>query len=132
MRPSPQFEIYNYIYQKCLELGFNTYDHLPLRNEKVDYPFVVVGEQDSTVKTYKDVNSGVIYTTVSIWGIRTQRTQIDEMMKQISDLTNLFFITKNYRFTGRPGLLTYNLLADDSVEDTIFWHGVVTLPFEIS
>lgn len=132
MKPSPQFEIYNYIYQKCLGFGFDTYDHLPLRNEKVNYPFVIVGDQNTTIKTYKDVNSGVFYTTVDLWGIRTQRTQVDEMMKQISDLANLFFTTPNYRFIGRPNLLTQNLIADDSVEDTIFWHGVITLPFEIS
>ena len=123
-------ELYEYIFKKCEEMGFDTWDHLPLDSEDAPYPFVIVGEQQKTPSITKLSVGGTFYVTVHIWGSRQQRKQVHQMAAQVERLTyNPAFRTEHYLFTGRPGLVDNQIMIDDTIENTLLWHGVITMAF---
>lgn len=127
---SPINELYDYIFAKCEEFGFDTYDHLPLKTENAKYPFVIVGEQQTTTNATKTAVGSTLYVTVHVWGSRRQRPGIDEIASKIATIAyNPAFRTKHYAFSGRPGLVDNQRLIDDSVANTLLWHQTLTLSF---
>lgn len=127
---SAMSELYEYIFAKCEEKGFDTWDHLPLDSENAPYPFVVVGEQQKTPSVTKLTVGGTIYVTVHIWGSRHQRDKVDQIATQIERLTyNPAFRTAHHFFTGRPGLIDNQIMIDDTIANTLLWHGVITMAF---
>ena len=127
---SPINELYDYIFDKCEEFGFDTYDHLPLKTENAQYPFVIVGEQQTTPTATKTGVGSSLYVTVHVWGSRRQRQQVDEIASKIETIAyNPAFRTEHYAFSGRPGFVDDQRMIDDSVANTILWHQILTLSF---
>lgn len=123
-------ELFNYVGDQCNRWGYDTWDHLPLDSENAKYPFVIVGEQQSTLSVTKTSLGETLYLTVHIWGSRHQRQVVDEMKARITSLTyNPAFKTAHYFFAGRPGLVENQMMIDDSVANTLLWHGVITMGF---
>ena len=125
-------ELYDYIFNQCEAMGFDTWDHLPLESENAPYPFVIVGEQQKTPSITKQTVGGTIYVTVHVWGSRHQQDKVDQMANKIERLTyNPAFRTDHYFFTGRPGLIDNQMMIDDSIANTLLWHDVLTMSFEL-
>lgn len=123
-------ELYNYIADKCEGWGFDTWDHLPLDSENAKYPFVIVGEQQSTPSITKTSAGETCYITVHIWGSRHQQQKVDWMKERIASLTyNPAFRAEHYFFSGKPGLIDNQMMVDDTIANTLLWHGVITMAF---
>lgn len=128
---SPSLELRDAIYKYCIQQGYSVYTHLPLKNENAPYPFVVVGERQTSNKPYKAMIGATIYQTLHIWGIERDIRRVDEIMCNLTRLSFKTLRTTNYSFTGRSNLIDSRILEDDSVEDTILEHGILTLSFSL-
>lgn len=128
---SPKFELYNYIFDRCEEWKFNTYDHLPQETENAVYPFVICGDQQQTDSVNKSAIGATIYTTVHVWGSRRQQEVVDSIAEQIATLGNQAFKTEHYRFIGRPNLIDNQMMTDDTIPNAVLWHSVVTMAFDL-
>lgn len=127
---TPTSELYNYIFDACEKMGYDTYDHLPLESENAKYPFVVCGEQQQTnTVTTTSINS-TIYMTVHVWGSRRQHDDVSKMMANIATLSyDPAVRTKHYFFAGKPNLIDNQIMIDDTIANTLLWHGVITMAF---
>lgn len=123
-------ELYDYIFDKCEEWGYDTYDHLPLESENAKYPFVICGEQQTTTAPIIGGINASAYVTVHVWGSRRQQTEVDEMLNKINTLAyQSAFETKNYTYTGNTGVIDSHVISDDSIPNTVLWHGFTTIGF---
>lgn len=127
---TPTNELYNYIFDACEKMGYDTYDHLPLESENAKYPFVVCGEQQQTnTVTTTSINS-TIYMTVHVWGSRRQRDNVAKMMANVAALSyDPALRTEHHFFTGKPNLIDNQIMIDDTIANTLLWHGVITMAF---
>lgn len=127
---SAQAEIYDYIFKACETFGYDTYDHLPLESENAKYPFVVCGEQQQTnTVTTTSINS-TIYMTVHVWGSRRQHDDVSKMMANVAALSyDPALRTEHHFFTGKPNLIDNQIMIDDTIANTLLWHGVITMAF---
>ena len=62
---SPQQEIFTAVKTVCINLGYNTYDYLPMEN--VPYPFVFVGEDSSMDIPNKTAIHGTYFLTIHVY-----------------------------------------------------------------
>ncbi|MBD5429344.1 hypothetical protein [Lactobacillus sp.] len=128
---SPSLELRDAIFKHCMVQGYSVCTHLPLKNENAPYPFVVVGEQQTSNRPYKVMMGATLYQTIHVWGSDKQIKQVDEIMHDLTRLTFKGIKTANYKFAGRSNLVDNRILEDDSVEDTILEHGILTLSFSL-
>lgn len=123
-------ELYDYVASKCESWGYDTWDHLPLDSENAKYPFVIIGERQSTLSITKNSVGETLYITAHVWGSRRQREVVEAITAHITSLTyNSAFRTKHYFYSGRPGLVDNQIMIDDSIANTLLWHGVITMAF---
>lgn len=127
---APEMELFNRLYEVADLLGYQAYDHLPMKNEPVSYPFVVIGDVTTTTIPYKDDYGGLYAVTVDVWASGEDRLIVSQMMEGLSRLGKGFFYTQNYRFQGRAGQMQKRILTDTSVPDTILMHGFLGLVFK--
>lgn len=127
----PDQELFDYIFEKSEELGFNTYDHLPLRNENAPYPFVEIGDVQQVDLPTKTAIGAQLTITINIWGDGESRFNVSQMAEKLAQLANQSFVTDNFRFIGRPSQTDKQIVTDMSVEDTVLKHGILTLVFSL-
>lgn len=128
---SPQQELYDYVFSQALEQGYDTYDHLPMQSENVDYPFVTLENMDLVPSPTKTTIGATINLTVNVWGNQEQRLVVDTIASSLLMIASSLFNTKNYRYRGRMSGSNYQILQDTSVPDTILNHAVVNLQFSL-
>lgn len=127
----PDQELFDYIFEKSWELGFNTYDHLPLRNENAPYPFVEIGDVQQVDLPTKTAIGAQLTITINIWGDGESRFNVSQMAEKLAQLANQSFVTDNFRFIGRPSQTDKQIVTDTSVEDAVLKHGILTLVFSL-
>lgn len=121
---SPQLQIYNAIYAISSNRGYDTFDYLPAN--KVDYPFVFVGEQSDQDLLTKTVVYGRVQQTIHIYGTIRQRRQVATMIDQIRHDCRLLTKTTNFNITliGANG----QIMNDNSAAEPLL-HGILELEF---
>lgn len=82
--------------------------------------------------TYKDALGGRIEQTLDVWGDSENRPLVTKTINKLSLLGARTIMTKHYRFAGRPAAQDQQVLTDTSVPDTVLYHGVITLVFNLS
>lgn len=128
---SPDQELFDCIYINSENMGFNTYDHLPMETENADYPFVEIGDVQQINIANKSVIGAQLTITLHIWGDAESRFVVSEMAEELSELANRTLITDHFRFVGRPSRTDKQILTDTSVENTVLKHGLLTLVFNL-
>lgn len=127
----PDQELFDCIYEKSEEMGFDTYDHLPLRTENVSYPFVEVGDVQQIDIANKSAIGAQLSITLNIWGGAEDRFVVSQISEQLAELTKGVLLTDHFRFVGRPSRIDRQILTDTSVENTVLKHGILTLVFNL-
>ena len=128
----PEQELFDTVFFRAKELGYTVYDHLPLESEKAPYPFVNVGDVNSTISPYKDTYGARIDITLNVWDTGENRYNVAKMMNALSAVGQGVLLSKNFRFVGRPSLSSNQIITDMSVPDTVLMHGMVSLVFQLS
>lgn len=124
---SPSQELFDQMYIYSSEkLGYNTHDSLPREDEP--YPFVVIGSVHNLFTAHTDGKTGRCSIDIHIFGDEESRALVDEM------LTNLMSVLviggENYVFNGRLRENSSDIVSDNSVPNTMLWHGYGTLVFD--
>lgn len=127
----PDQELFDYIYSASQEMGFDTYDHLPIQSENASYPFVNIGDVQQLNITNKTAIGAELHITLNIWGDGESRFVVSQMSEQLADLANRVLITDHFRFIGRPSRTDKQIITDTSVPDTVLKHGIVMLVFNL-
>lgn len=127
----PDQELFDYIYSASQEMGFDTYDHLPIQSENASYPFVNIGDVQQLNIANKTVIGAELHITLNIWGDGESRFVVSRMSEQLAELANRVLITDHFRFIGRPSRTDKQIITDTSVPDTVLKHGIVMLVFNL-
>lgn len=127
---NPQQELYDALFIRSQDLGFDTYDHLPLEGEPAPYPFVVVGETQTVKSATKTALQAEFYITCHVWGSEEQRLRVSQMMAQLDAAQILH--SKHYAFVQQFNDTDQQQLQDTSVKNTVLNHGVITLAFKLA
>lgn len=127
----PDQELFDCIYQHSEDMGFNTYDHLPLRTENASYPFVEVGDVQQINIANKTAIGAQLNITLNVWGGAEDRFVVSQISEQLSELANGVLLTDHFRFVGRPSKTDKQILTDTSVENTVLKHGIIMLVFNL-
>lgn len=127
----PDQELFDYIYSASQEMGFDTYDHLPMQSENAAYPFVNIGDVQQLNIANKTAIGAELHITLNVWGNAESRFTVSQMSEKLSELANRVLITDHFRFVGRPSRTDKQILTDTSVPDTVLKHGIVMLVFNL-
>lgn len=127
----PDQELFDYIYSASQEMGFDTYDHLPMQSENASYPFVNIGDVQQLNIANKTAIGAELHITLNVWGNAEIRFTVSEMSEKLSELANRVLITDHFRFIGRPSRTDKQIITDTSVPDTVLKHGIVMLVFNL-
>lgn len=127
----PDQELFDYIYSASQEMGFDTYDHLPMQSENASYPFVNIGDVQQLNIANKTAIGAELHITLNIWGDGESRFVVSQMSEQLAELANRVLITDHFRFIGRPSRTDKQIITDTSVPDTVLKHGIVMLVFNL-
>ena len=104
---TPDLELFDYLFSKCLEITQETYDYLPAENDpSYSYSFIHVGNVTENGVMTKTSHSASFSIVIDVWGTREQRREVaslDDQQKQI--------------------------MIDNSVANTVYVRGMVTLRF---
>ena len=101
MMKSPQQELYDYVFLESLNKGYDTYDHLPMASENVNYPFVTLENMNLVPIPNKTSIGAEINLTVNVWGNQDQRLMVDTIASSLLMIASLSFKTLDYRYRGR-------------------------------
>lgn len=127
----PEQELFDQLYIESCQLGFDTYDHLPLRTENVKYPFVVIGDTQQIPINYRNAIGGTFNVTINVWSTAEDRYTVSKMMERLARLGKEVVITDHFRFVGRLNQEDRQIITDTSVPDTVLKHGILTLVFNL-
>lgn len=127
----PDQELFDYIYSASQEMGFDTYDHLPMQSENAEYPFVNIGDVQQLNIANKTAIGAELHITLNVWGNAESRFTVSQMSEKLAELANRVLITDHFRFVGRPSRTDKQIITDTSVPDTVLKHGIVMLVFNL-
>lgn len=127
----PEQELFDTVFSRAKGLGYTVYDHLPLESENATYPFVNIGDVNSTISPYKDAYGARIDITLNVWDTGENRYNVAKMMNALSAIGRGVLLSENFRFVGRPSLDSNQIITDTSVPDTVLMHGVLTLTYDL-
>lgn len=127
----PDQELFDYIYSASQEMGFDTYDHLPMQSENVEYPFVNIGDVQQLNIANKTAIDAELHITLNVWGNAESRFTVSQMSEKLAELANQVLITDHFRFVGRPSRTDKQIITDTSIPDTVLKHGIVMLVFNL-
>ena len=127
----PEQELFDQLYIECDQLGYDTYDHLPLRTENAKYPFVVIGDTQQIPINYRNAMGGTFTVTIHVWSTGEDRFTVAKMMERLAWLGEEVVVTDHFRFVGRFNQEDRQIITDTSVPDTVLKHGILTLVFNL-
>ena len=127
----PDQELFDFIYSASQEMGFDTYDHLPMQSENASYPFVNIGDVQQLNIANKTAVGAELHITLNVWGNAESRFVVSQMSEKLAKLANRVLITDHFRFVGRPNRTDKQIITDTSIPDTVLKHGIVMLVFNL-
>ena len=125
---TPAQELFDAVFIKCQDLGFDTYDGLPLK--EVPYPFVVISEVQLDRLNWKTALGARLSIDVDIWGDSQMLSQVNEIPNKVLNFNQLK--GENLIFVQTIGSSNYRLIKDTSIENTLLNHGIVSLEFRLA
>lgn len=122
-------ELYDLIYQKCLDLTEDTFDYLPQEDEPVSYPFIYVGNLNVVGCQTKTSIGGTYTLTVDVWGDKTQRIEVSTIGDKIIKQCQGKLASEHYSFHAFFNEQQKRMMIDTSVPNTVFQRCNLTLVF---
>ncbi len=109
MSVRPNLDVFNMCFKVSSDIS-DTYDILP--DLDVKYPFIHVNRTETTPDDFKIEESGLISQVIDVWGTRTQRQVIDDIVKSLHNSLRKSRKTNNFYF--RVQTFNENLIMDNS------------------
>lgn len=127
---SPDQALYDYVFTQSTLKGYTTYDHLPMSSENAPYPFVIVDTVQTAPIATKTGYGAQLSIMVHVWASGDDRITASTMTSDLLQILGFCdFETSGYAFAPRNQ--QSQMMQDTSVPDTVLWHGVDTLVFDL-
>ena len=114
--------LYDGIFQKCLDLGYNTFDYLPPTTTK--YTLIYLIEVSVIQKPTKNIWLGEATITINVWGDGKDRKAItnimDDLIKNLREVEHFKIVPKE---------IYMRVLKDNTTSNTL-WHGILELKYK--
>lgn len=128
---SPEKALFDYFYASSLARNPRTFDYLPMQNEPVNYPFVVIGNTQTTPAATKNSRNDHIFITIDVWGKQDQRQAVSDLADRFLNTAIGYIKTDEYEFYGQLQDQSKQMMLDTSVENTVFQRGHVEIETEV-
>ena len=128
---SPEKSLFDYFYSLSNNWGYHTYDYLPMEQEPVVYPFVVISETQTVPQNTKYSRNDHIFLTLDVWGAKEQRKAVGELADRFLSYAIGGLETTEYTFYGNSEQQSKRILQDTSVQNTVFQRGHVEIEMEV-
>ncbi|KGX88036.1 hypothetical protein [Pontibacillus litoralis] len=127
---SPKIQLFNVVFQISTDLGYQTIDYAPVSSPGLTYPFVHVGESNSTdVINNKGIITGRISQTIHVWGYANDRALFSGMMDQLE--TSLRKLTRLKNYYIKLEELQSNEIYDNTTNDNLL-HGIIQVEYKLT
>lgn len=128
---SPQKCLFDYYYKLIQDKGLPVYDYLPLQDEPVTYPFVVISQTQTVVDNTKYSRNDRVFLTIDVWGSKKQRKTVGEIADGLLNSAIGSIQTDVYKFYGLPKQQSLDMSIDTSVPNTVFQRGNLQLELSV-
>lgn len=128
---SPQKCLFDYYYKLIQDKGLPVYDYLPLQDEPVTYPFVVISQTQTVVDNTKYSRNDRVFLTIDVWGSKKQRKTVGEIADGLLNSAIGNVQTDVYKFHGLPKQQSLDMSIDTSVPNTVFQRGNLQLELSV-
>ena len=122
-------DLFDTLYALSQSLNYKTYDVRPPKS--ADYPFVQIGDVQLVPRAAGDRLVGSLFTTIELFGGRTQRKLLSEMTEAIFMHSINLRRTTSYGIAANVKGCSKQMIKDTSVPNTTLWHSVVELEYRI-
>ena len=126
MKKQPDQQIHDELIRTSESLGFRTYPYLPPLG--IQYPFVVVDEVFLLPRATKSYLIGEIDVTMSVWGDKSNRRLVSDMVGQL-----MLEFRKIRKIENTDWWMKYestsSITKDNSTDDTLY-RGNMSLSFK--
>ncbi|GBG94646.1 hypothetical protein LFYK43_11050 [Ligilactobacillus salitolerans] len=129
---SPQKCLFDYYFKLIQEKGFPVYDYLPLKDEPVTYPFVVLSQTQTVNYDTKYSRNDHIFLTIDVWGGRKQRKVVGEIADGLFNSAIGVVKTDVYTFYGQQNQQNLQMMIDTSVSNTVYQRANLTLELTVN
>ena len=128
---SPQKCLFDYYYKLIQDKGLPVYDYLPLQDEPVTDPFVVISQTQTVVANTKYSRNDHVFLTIDVWGSKKQRKTVSETADGLLNSAIGFVYTDIYKFYGQANQQSMQMMIDTSVPNTVFQRGNLQLELSV-
>lgn len=127
---TPNQDVFDTVFRLAQQTGLEVYDHRPIKDEKVTYPFIDIGDTQQTQIVNKSYIGGHIIQTVHVWGLSKQRKQVSDICEAVMKSARNTKHTDFYCVQMQFDQSDLQIIQDDST-NTLFWHGIVQINFKL-
>lgn len=122
---TPQHAMFRTVFGICSQIE-KTFDYLP--DAKTKYPFIYIGDAYDNQRINHDV-IGEMLQTVHIYGLRTQRSEIDKIVTKLHDEMMILRQSNGYGFHVKG--FSYQSTHDNTDVQPLI-HGIIDITYTYS
>lgn len=128
---SPQKKLFDTVFGLLISQGYTVYDFLPLEDEPVKYPIVVMGATQQTSAMTKYSRNDHVFLTIDVWGSKKQRKVVSDIADYVYNLGIGYIKTDEYTFYGQTNQQNLEMSIDTSVPNTTYQRATIKLELTI-